>query len=182
MKLKDTNSIFDIPTSIIQTYASRYRISVILCLILDGFLAVLSGLYLIHRGNIIELIELAILIAVLINFIIIRSSVNADYNNVLRLYIKYRDRDIHIKSYTLNEKDWYSVLSNFGVLNKSGKTSEVYIEILNSYCIRNMKYAKKVVKLLEPFLDKDGDTKMYVMKGNIYVGMVEEEKKYEFDN
>ena len=182
MKLKDTNSIFDIPTSIIQTYASRYRISVILCLILDGFLAILSGLWLIHRGNIIELIEIAILIAVLVNFIIIRSSVNADYNNVLRLYLKYKNSDIVIKSYTLDESDWYSVLSSLGVLNKSGKTSEVYMEILNSYCIRNTKYARKAVKLLEPFLDKAGDTKMYVTKGNIYIGMVEEEKKYEFDN
>ncbi len=176
------SNIFDIPISIVQTYTTRYRASVILCLILDGILSVVCGVLLMYRGDIFTLIELAIIIAVLINFIILRVSVKSEYNNVFRLYLKYKNTDVGIRAYKLSEQELYSVLSSMGVSGKAGKTFELYTEILNHRCIRSTKQAKKFIRLLKPFESEDGNFRVYVMKRtNMYIGVVEEEKKDECD-
>lgn len=184
MRLRDMKNIFDIPMSIIQTYAVRYKTSVILCMVLDGLLAIVCGILLMYRGDILTLVELSILIAVIINFIIVRSSVKSEYNNVFRFYLKSKNSKISIKTYSVSENELYSVLSSMGVSGKSGKTFELYIEVLNNCCIRSIKNAKKVVKLLKPFENKDGNIKLYVTSKDVYVSLVScmEEEKNEYNN
>lgn len=182
MKVRDLDNIFGTPMDMVKTYATRYRVSVILCLILDAVLAIIGGILLTYRGDVLTMIELAIIITVIINVIILGSSSKSEYNNIFRFYLKRNNTSVELFNCNIDATALYSILTSMGYKSvKPDKTLETYIEVLNGCCSKNLKYAKKAGKLLKAYVSDEGNFKAYVTSNNIFVSVKEEVTEDEYN-
>lgn len=175
MKLKDVDSLFGTPMPLIKTYSSRYRLAVMLCLILDIILVFIAGLMLYKSGDPSTLIQLSIIIAIVINVVLV-STTKSEYMEAFIFYLKYKNRKVELRRYSVDADKLFSVIFSAGYKRvKAERSFDSYKEALNSACLQKRKYSKRIFKNLEKYASEDGNLSVWVLTSGYYVSVNDEE-------
>lgn len=172
-KLEDVDSIFGTPITMVKTYAARYRFICSLCIILDIIIVIVACLALYVRGTPSELLEMCFVCAVAINMLI-GFATKSEYREVFSFYLKNKSRHIDVKRYSVDESKLFSVLFCAGYKRVDSDCSfDTYKEMLNSACIQNKAYSKKIMKYLKQYESEEGVFQVVVCDNKYYVDFKE---------
>lgn len=179
MSLKELSELWGIPTVRLLNYGKKYRLLSSALYIGDIVLMLLCVSLLYKNGSSFH--------AYIIILVLICVFVNLWFNYLLspekwlayKFYNKYKDHEVEIKSYDLNETNVASILYCLGDLRaKTGKEGYFKEKVL-SLCGSSRKFPKRVMKYISKYISECG-CKIYVLtdgKSEYFVGFVNEEEK-----
>lgn len=166
LQLQNADSIFGLTMSLVKTGATRYKVITSVCYIFDLLLIVASSISLWLKGSPVFMVELAFVIAILVNVLAVTLT-GQDNIEAYRLFLKYKKKEVEEKTYKLDAEKLYSVLFASGYKKiKPDLKIDAYKEALNSACMQNMKYAKKVCKNLSKYESEEGNITMVFCNGH----------------
>lgn len=163
MCVKDLESIFGTSISLIQTYSIKYRIGVVVCVMLDIVLMVGACIALGFNAGISNYFIVCLSLALLINFLI-SVMTKSDYREVFLFYRKFRNSKVVVKKYKVTDENLFATLFCSGYLRiKPDQPRDTYIEAFRSACCQNYKYSKRIMKYLSRYeSDEDSNFEVYV--------------------
>ena len=152
------------------------NVAKIVCSVVDILVVVLAGIPLYKYGNPSLALEISIFIAVFINMILF-AIVKEETIEAIRFYKKHKKHNVVLKTYNLDADALFSVLFSSGYKGaKAGLSFDAYAEMLNSACLRRLKYSKKFCKYLAKYESEDGEFSAYMLESGYYVAVKEGEK------
>lgn len=171
--MQNADSIFGLTMSLVKTGATRYRVTCFVCYSFDLLLIIASSISLWLKGSPVFMVELAFVIAIIVNLLAVTLTGN-DNIEAYRLYLKFKKKDVEEKTYKLDSEKLYSVLFASGYKKiKPDLKLDAYKEALNSACMQNMKYSRKLYKNLSKYESDDGNITIVFCNGH-YVDYKEE--------
>lgn len=161
--VKDLDSIFGTSISLIKTYSVRYRLGVVVCIILDIVLMVCACIALGFNADIPSYFVVCFALAILIN-LLIAFITKSDYKEVFLFYRKFRNSKVVVKKYNITDEKLFATLFCAGYLRiKPDQTRDTYIEAFRSACCQNYKYSRRIMKYLSRYEDQEnGNLEVYV--------------------
>lgn len=170
MRVRDLDSIFGIPVSLLKTQTTRYNVSIVLCSVLDVLLIVVSGVLLFLNGDPSSFIKASVIVAVVVNILLITLT-SGENTEAIYFYKSHKRDKVVAKTYDIDASKLYSVLFCSGYKGiKAEQSLDKYKEALNSACLRNKKYSKKLYKYLSRYESDNGAFKVWVSCRGYYIG------------
>lgn len=157
MQLSDADSVFGLSMPLVKKGSSKYRITFIMCVLLDLLLVIASSISLWYKGSPILVIELAFIVAIFINLLSMLLT-NGDNREAYVIYLRCKRRKIQVKTYDIDAEKLYSVLFVSGYKKiKPNLTIDAYKEAFNSACIQNKRYSVRLLKNLAKYESESGN-------------------------
>lgn len=162
LRVNNLDSVFGNPTSMLKTYALKYRIGVVVCDLIDITLVVAGTITLGVTAEPVKYFILCFALAIFANLLIAYVT-KSDYKEVFLFYRKHKNNPVELKKYNINSENLFATLFCTGCLRiKPDQTVDTYLEILRSVCCQNNKYARKVMKYLSKYESEDGNLEVYI--------------------
>lgn len=165
MQLQNADSIFGLTMSLVKIGATRYRVTCFVCYTFDLLLIIVSSVSLWLKGSPVFMVELAFVIAIIVNLLAVTLTGN-DNIEAYRLYLKLKKKEVEEKTFRLDAEKLYSVLFASGYKKiKPDLKLDAYKEALNSACMQNMKYSRKLYKTLQKYESDEGNITLVFCNG-----------------
>lgn len=165
MKLKDTNTIWGIPISIIKERARLYRKWVSLMYLFDIFVITIVTTLLFQSNMGFQWYVAVIVVFAILCNIIITSVSNASKYEAFKFFKSNRNCNIIEKQFSISNEQLYSVLYCVGYKRlKVSKTSHEYCDSLCSLCCEDKYNAKKIMKYLNKYAVSDDSSENITLK------------------
>ena len=167
LRVKDLDSIFGTAMSLIRTYSVKYRIGVVVCVIIDIVLMIGACIALGFNADIPSYFVICFALAILVN-LIISFITKSDYKEVFLFYRKFKNSKVVVKKYKVTDENLFATLFCAGYLRiKPDQPRDTYIEAFRSACCQNYKYSKRIMKYLSRYeTQEDSNFEVYITDSN----------------